>query len=211
MPGIGNGIVYTPENDDGLVIVNGVPATEHNGSHFINGVRVVEAVAALMDSYDIANLSQSYNCHSGADRGGGQSVTGNGGVLDYIKFQVQKKLGSPTGNCYAKVYTHSGTFGTSSVGDTLIATSDAVDISTFTVATNEWRQFDFSGANRIAFASGTRYFIAFEWDGGDASNYVQYGADSSSPSHGGNLARETPDGTWIAVSTQDLLFEIYTG
>jgi len=40
---IANGVVYTPENVDGLVIVNGVPATEHNGLHLVNGARIVES------------------------------------------------------------------------------------------------------------------------------------------------------------------------
>lgn len=34
-----NGVVYTPRNNNGLSIINGVPATKHNGLHLISGVR----------------------------------------------------------------------------------------------------------------------------------------------------------------------------
>jgi hypothetical protein len=40
---IASGVIYTPENDNGLAIVNGVPATEHNGLHLAQGVRVTES------------------------------------------------------------------------------------------------------------------------------------------------------------------------
>ncbi len=40
---INNGIVYTPENTGGHSIINGVPATEHNGLHLVQGSRIIEA------------------------------------------------------------------------------------------------------------------------------------------------------------------------
>lgn len=207
---IANGVVTTPSNNEGLVIANGVPQTRHNGLIIVNGVpRVTVSAATLMDSWAKAQYSAAYTIRVGADRGGGQSVTGDGGVLDYINFIV-KKMGSPTGNCYAKVYAHSGVFGTSSVAGALLATSNPVDISIFNSATDQWRRFNFGGAARITLTNTTKYFISFEYDGGDASHYVQFGYDNVGPAHGGNLARETPDETWIAINTQDACFEVWT-
>ena len=45
--------------------------------------------------------------------GTGQSFTGNGGTLDSCVFELGKS-GSPTGNAVAKIYNHTGTYGTSS-------------------------------------------------------------------------------------------------
>lgn len=42
---IANGIVYTPENTGGLSIINGVPATEHNGLHLVQGSRIIESTS----------------------------------------------------------------------------------------------------------------------------------------------------------------------
>ena len=86
---IANGIVITPLNNEGLIIANGVPQTRHNGLVIVNGVpRVVASEATLMDSWAKAEYSSGYNIRVGADRGGGQSVTGDGGVLDYINFII---------------------------------------------------------------------------------------------------------------------------
>ena len=58
------------------------------------------------DYFSESNESNTSEC--------GQSFTGDGGVLNNCKFYI-KKTGSPTGNAYAKIYAHSGTFGISSI------------------------------------------------------------------------------------------------
>jgi hypothetical protein len=162
---------------------------------------------ANVDNYANTNyVSTNFDIY-GANGKQGQSFTGNGGAIDSLKLYM-KKSGSPTGNGYAKIYSHSGTFGTSSVPDTLLATSDAFDVSTLTT-TIALINFNFSGDERITLTNGTNYVVVLEYTGGNSSNKVLIGADSTSPTHGGN--RVSHDGTnWQADNTHDLIFYVYS-
>jgi len=136
----------------------------------------------------------------------GQSFTGNGQQLDAVQF-VLSKSNSPTGNAVAKIYAHTGSFGTTGkpTGDAL-ATSKAVDVSTLT-GTPTLTTFSFPSDEVITLANGTRYFAVIEYSDGDASNTVDVGHDASSPSHGGNLATYAA-AAWSADATKDGCFVI---
>lgn len=135
----------------------------------------------------------------------GQSFSSGGGVLDSAKFYLHK-TGSPTGNATAKVYAHTGTYGTSSLPTgSVLATSDTFDVSTLT-ASNQLITFSFSGANRITLAS-SYYFVVVSYSGGDADNIVHPGRDASSPTHDGNAADDY--GGWTATATHDQIFYVY--
>jgi hypothetical protein len=118
-----------------------------------------------------------------------------------------KKFGAPTGvSLVAKVYAHSGTFGTSSVATGgALATSEAIDVSKLTTTYAE-TELRFLGDQRIALSASTNYVIALEYSGGDASNYVQVrgAAAGSSP---GNLA--TFAGSWAATAAADLSHKVF--
>jgi len=121
-----------------------------------------------------------------------------------------KKVGSPTGSAYAKIYAHSGTYGTSSVPTgAALATSDAFDISTLTT-TFSLVSFTFSGANQITLSTNTHYVVVFgEVVSGtlDGSNEVQVGVDGSSPTHGGNCGQYSSS-VWN-YAAYDLPFYVY--
>lgn len=96
--------------------------------------------------------------------GVGQSFLGEGSTLGSVVFNA-RKLNSPTGTAYAKIYAHSGTFGTSSVPTGVaLAVSDGVDVSdisaSFDVLTPHFR---FSGVNQITLTSGTPYVLTLEF------------------------------------------------
>lgn len=139
-----------------------------------------------------------------------QSFTGNGKTLDSCKFYLSK-TGSPTGNAVAKIYAHSGTFGTNSVPTgSALATSDNLDVSGVTGSFALYTLL-FSGANRITLANGTNYCLVIEYTGGDASNYISSAQDSTSPTHAGNRANQNPSNTWFNnSSTRDSIFYIYS-
>lgn len=167
----------------------------------------------LIDSYSETNTDQ-YGGVSDPYVGDGQSFTCSvtGYYITSAKFYLYKN-GSPTGNVYAKLYTHSGTYGTSSVGTgAALATSDPIDVSTLGsgVGNVALKTFTFSGANLYTMSNGTRYFISVEYTGGDGSNSVSSGHDNSASSHGGNRAYWEPViPGWSAVSTQDVSFYVY--
>ena len=71
------------------------------------------AYTGLIDSFSEANVNDYNTLYNGVYTFLGQSFTNtNAGVLDSAKFYL-KKSGSPTGSVYAKVYAHTGTYGTS--------------------------------------------------------------------------------------------------
>src|SRR3990172_1060078 len=156
----------------------------------------------------------STNIYSGSIVGAGQSFAGDGGTLSNVTFYLQK-TGSPTGNITAKVYAHSGVYGTSSVptGGAL-ATSETISATTIN---REWSYANFfftgeSGSpdNNIVLTNGTDYVVTIEYSGGDVSNYISVGTDTSTPGHGGNFS--TYNGSvWSAVSGTDALFRLRTG
>lgn len=132
---------------------------------------------------------------------------GSYGTLDSAKFFLSK-TGSPTGNAVAKLYAHTGTYGSSSspTGSAL-ATSDGVSVSGFGTSM-ALVTFNFTGANRYSMTPGTKYCIAVEYAGGSATNRVNFGSDASSPTHGGNMAVQHSGGSWY-VSAKDLCFYVY--
>jgi len=164
-------------------------------------------MADLIDSYSESNRDSFAGVYNGAKTRNGNSFNCGSAInLDSAKFYLQR-VGSPTGNCYAKLYSHSGTYGTSSVGNTLLATSDAVDVGSLSTS---WTltTFNFGGAERIALSASTHYVIVLEYTSGNASNYVSAGIDISSPSHGGNLCYYY-SGAWTAQADRDACFYVY--
>ncbi|GAI05235.1 unnamed protein product, partial [marine sediment metagenome] len=137
----------------------------------------------------------------------GQSFTGDGRVLNNAVFYI-KKSGSPTGNAYAKIYAHSGTFGTSSVPTgAALAVSEGVDVSNLTTSF-QLIAFNFSGANKITLTNGTKYVVVIEYTGGTLySHEVVVGYDTGTPSHPGNFCAYHTG--WTAYPTTDLCFYVY--
>lgn len=165
-------------------------------------------VPSLCSSYPETTNDANSNLYSGSLIGAGQSFIGDGFTLYKAEFFL-KKTGIPTGTAVAKIYTHSGTYGTSSkpTGSAL-AVSDTFDVNTLTT-TSSISTFTFNGANKIILANGTNYTLTIEYSGGDVSNYLMVGNDASSPTHDGNYATKTGS-TWTATANKDLNFYIYT-
>jgi hypothetical protein len=95
----------------------------------IDTVNTFNSDVIICDGYNtlLANTSSNLDI-SGAALG--QSFTGNGLVLNSATFRIIKN-NSPTGNIYAKIYAHTGTFGTSSVPTgAALAISAAYDAAT---------------------------------------------------------------------------------
>jgi len=127
-----------------------------------------------------------------------------------VKFYL-RKVGSPTGTSYVKLYAHDGTYGTSSVptGDPL-ATSDGFDISTLT-GDYQLITFNFSGEQQYQMSPNSYYCIQLEApsDGTvDTSNFIRVSQDESTPTHGGNVGYWRNNG-WIVISSHDGYFYVY--
>ena len=162
-------------------------------------------MADLVDSYSESNKDVNEGIRSGSKTELAQSFdTGaNGGNIYSAKFYI-KKSGTPTGNVYAILYAHSGTYGTSSVptGGAL-ATSDALDISSLTTS---YQLIELLFSSSYTMANSTKYCISIQYTGGDPASLIA-GADGSSPSHGGNAAYYTD--SWAAQAGIDVCFYVY--
>jgi hypothetical protein len=138
----------------------------------------------------------------------GESFAGDGRYIQSAIFPLSK-TGSPTGNATAKIYAHTGSYGSTGVPTgSALATSDTFDVSTIPAGgtpTNE--TFTFSGSNRIRLDSGTNYFIVVDYSGGNSSNKVSPWQGTGLAS--GNSASLT-SGVWTS-SSSDILFEVDSG
>lgn len=160
------------------------PTSEHNGTEN-------EAISAAGGYFQ--GIGQSW----------AQPATA---TLDKVQWYLSKQ-GSPTGNAVAKIYAHSGTFGTSSVPTgTALATSGVFDVSTLSGA-YAMIDFTFTGIDKISLSGSTNYVLTFEYSGGDALNYVQLGTDATAPTHAGNESYLF-SGSWNNAS-DDAIFAIY--
>lgn len=163
----------------------------------------------VIDSYSEEYYNGSVIVRSGSEVAYGQSFTGRDSKLYYGMFFVNK-VGSPTGNAYAKLYAHSGEYGTDSVptGEAL-ATSEPLDVSEFaSTPSRALEAFDFSGDQRYILETGIPYCITFEYSGGDADNYCLIGMDTSSPSHFGNTFSKLASSAWAADIDCDVCFYV---
>jgi hypothetical protein len=161
----------------------------------------------IVDSYVESNKDSAYNCYGNYWKTVGQSFNGNGDILTSVKFYVSK-IGSPTGTYCAKLYAHSGTFGTSSVGtESPLATSDTRDVSE--ISDSQYQLFEFTFSTPYTLVANTKYVIGLSYDGGNSSNYLLVGQDSTSPAHAGNQCSLYYNGTWYAHNFYDVIFYIY--
>lgn len=132
-------------------------------------------------------------------------LNGSNAVLVTRVFAGLKIVGAPTGNLVAKIYTHSGTYGTSSVPtSTALATSVNIDVSKLTTA---YQTVEIGFNTQTLLTATTNYCVSFEYAGGDASNYVHVKGLAATGTHGGNRSQNT--GTWAATATDDLNFDVH--
>jgi hypothetical protein len=137
----------------------------------------------------------------------GQSFTTAGGTLAKVIFQLMRTGSTTTGYVVAKLYTHSGTYGTNSLPiGTPLAESARVDVTTISYVTPQ--QITFSFADNYYMEPGY-YVITVEDDAGVQARVRTY-RDSSTPTHSGNASIES-SGTWTVLTGSDLVFAIYIG
>lgn len=157
-----------------------------------------------MSSVVDSNASSSLDNYIGPAVGAyavGQSFTGNGLILDYATLYCHQDS-SPDGTITAKIYAHTGTFGSSSnKTGAALATSDTFNCSSLSGSFAD-QQFTFSGANRITLVNTTKYVVLFETSG--MSTGLIYHRSSFSNPHAGNLVYD-----YGADGSQDLTFAVY--
>lgn len=166
-------------------------------------------MVTLLDSYSETNKNDSSTFGPARPLAIGQSfMTPNDGVnynLDSCKFYLADG-GSATGHLEARLYAHTGVFGTSSkpTGAPL-ATSDEYEVTpltgSFVLVT-----FTFSGAQRVSMTANTAYCI--EVNDKDVTSVISYGLDVS-PADDGNAFYTFDLSSWTVETGWDGCFYVY--
>ncbi|NTW31035.1 MAG: hypothetical protein HGB12_00095 [Bacteroidetes bacterium] len=176
-----------------------------------SGTYTVTAVAILIDSYSETNTSEDQGLNSTIFTRWGQSFTtpnnGTSYTLSNALFYLKKGTGSPTGTIVAKLYSHSGTYGTSSIGGSVLATS--TNSQNASALTTSYQLISFNFDNTYTMIPNTHYVILVEISGGGA-DYTMVGYDNSSPTHSGNgMYYEINTPAWAAQTNRDQPFYVY--
>jgi hypothetical protein len=165
--------------------------------------------SVIIANYTEAN-AEGYTepLNSASQYGYSQSFTNaNSVTLDTATFYIHKNV-APTGNVVAKIWSHAGTYGTSSVPGTKLATSDNVNVSTLGT-TSALVNFTFSGANQITLNASTRYVIEIYYANSSGTSRVDVEIDGTSATHSGNIAFCYFDGDACIEDVTDLIFYVY--
>lgn len=159
-------------------------------------------------------LSESFNTETGTNYivdnatilGQAQSflVGANSVLATRAFFNLKIGAGSPTGNMVAKIYAHSGTFGTSSViTGAALAISAPVDSSKLT---SSYQPIEFGFTTQALLTAATHYVVSIEHPDGGSSDYVHVEGDATG-THAGN--KSTINGP-AAQAAEDLWFDVHT-
>jgi len=174
----------------------------------------------LLDSYAVGNrdgylsLRSEYPC-SGGDLtycGTGQIFTSRASRkrLCSVMFYL-KRLGNPNANLQAQLYEITGTIGVNATptGSALVSSSK---VAMSSISNSEYVLVEFSFPTTYVMEASHNYaiiLITTDVVALDASNYVFFGTDGSTPTHGGNIVYYF--GGWIANANIDAVFYIYDG
>lgn len=208
--GVDNAYVHQVDSSSGntsVVEIDTAGGTQVSGSVVTSPSIVM--LGDLDDNYPSSNNNTSTQLGTGGAKQLGQSFTaGISAPLTAATFYL-RKVGSPTGTMVAKLYSHSGTYGTSSQPGTLLATSNTWDVSRGTAA---FSLVTFYFSTPYTMTSGTNYVIVLETTSGDgATNFIESALDSTSPTHSGNASTSTDLVSYATYSGYDVIFYTYTG
>lgn len=161
--------------------------------------------ATSVSAYAFSNRDSGQIIGDGTTDGIGQSFGATAGDLSRVRVELTK-VGSPSGTIVARLYAHSGTFGSSSIPTgAALATSDAIEVTTISALAAE---FDFEFDDEFTMLAATNYVMTIEYTAGDGSNHILVGYDASSPGHAGNKAT-LASSVWSAQSGHDVVHELW--
>ena len=164
-------------------------------------------MSTVIDSCGVENAGSAAQA---IGTGVGQSLSGNGSPITSCAFYLYTSGGvTLTGTIYAKLYAHTGTYGTSGKPTgPVLATSKPVSASILT-SIESLINFGFVGAQRVTLTSGTKYVITLEHLQ-DASGNHAWARRTDTDIHSGNGSYK--DTNWIPIINGiDFIFYVYTG
>lgn len=169
------------------------------------------ALIVLQDSYPTTNQDAVLGM-SGATYwdGGCQSFVATQNNITKVTLYCYRSGNSPSGNAYVKIYNPTGAAPNLLPTGAALGTSDAVAESSVHAGL-PCALIDFNFSTPVTgLTPGNSYVLTLEFSGGDGSNMIYWGGDSSSPSHAGNGGGHIRGGAWSSFgNTQDQIFYVY--
>jgi hypothetical protein len=195
-------------NIDFYLAVSDTGKSSSDGFFYCDITILLHPIPNVIDSYSEINRDGFTVVYTSKPEVG-QSFTGNGLSLSSCKFYLKTdgSIASPPGSCRAKLYSHSGVYGISSLPNVLLATSTDVSCAEIT---SIWTLISFQFPLLYPLPVGY-YVIVFEYldGGGGVGQSVLIGYDNSSvPANIGNRS-EKYVGVWGYNSNQALCFYTY--
>lgn len=196
--------VVTIEPQSGGMVVKSVKVVT-DGADIDMYIYSAGGSEAYADSYAETNQDTDQIVGNATINAAGQSFTGNGNDIIEAEFYLKKIL-SPTGNATCKIYASTGSDPNRTPTGAALATSNTFDVSTLT---GSYALITFTFPTPYTSVNGTTYFVVLDYTGGNATNYVHMGTDTSSPNHASNnFATYTT--SWSDVATADGCFYVTT-
>lgn len=159
----------------------------------------------MTDTLDYATTTDSNIAFSSDTVFAGQTFQTPPASISGVKFYL-KQLGTATGNCYAVLYAHQGTYGvTGTPTGTSLATSDTVNAGTVVATDYDEVEFTFSTAypsNFGIYGVGLHYHSASD---GDNTLYMARGLATDHP---GVSFIYTTAGGYVTDSANDAGFAV---
>ena len=188
---------------------------EYNGqTRTFTGTTIPEIIAGVSTANyaGVEGLKEVHPSSTSSISAIGQSFTTGTVAREIIaaKFYLDV-YGFPTGSLIANLYTHSGTYGTSSVPTgSALATSDSLNLMYLyaNMTSCRWVTFTFSGANQYLMAANTHYVIEVQASSGTFNSTYFVGVGGCNNLTDGNL-NTYYSSAWHADSTEDNCFIIY--
>jgi hypothetical protein len=151
----------------------------------------------IEESYETGTSTASILGGTGTDEEQGQSFELSAAETIYAIEVYADKIGSPTDNILCRL--------TSSIGGTVLGTSEALDMSDLS-SSDHWLRFHF--LDGVSLSASTTYYLEIYRSGSrDASNYLNIYYNASGVYADGQRY-EKNSGSWAAQTGEDIQFKI---
>lgn len=206
-------------NNQGMVVKNATYApTIVSGSYPVlyTSQSISTGAETTIITYANANADQNNYIANGDNDAIGQSFRSSGYLLSRVTF-YGRAVGSPTGDTTARLYGHTGTFGTTGTpSGSVLATSDIITAASISTTAGPVT-YTFSGDQQYYMPSGSIYVIAWYYTGGSTSNHIACEVDISAPTdpgrayylNGTTWTTTTQDPTGTSGATDDMTYILY--
>lgn len=142
----------------------------------------------------------------------GISFTGDGRKLSSVSFVLTHRNAGETGFLYARLYAHTGTYGTTGTGTgSPLAISTPIDVTTIPTSNSGLRlnvRFDFPDSDKYLLVDGTKYVIGVFYAASGVINPISiYGNNTTTLNYySGNSSLLTT--VWTTASIVDYSFAV---